>query len=46
MWIDAINMEMENLKVDIDILEDGAKIPVGHDKASGHLVFDIRIALE
>ena len=44
--MDAINREMENLKVAFDILEDGAKIPVGYHKASGHLVFDVRMTLE
>ena len=43
MRINMINREMENLKVDFDILEDGAKIPVGHDKASGHFVFNVRM---
>ena len=46
LWMDAINREMENLKVAFDILEDGAKVPVGYHKASGHLVFDVRMTLE
>ena len=33
-------------KVDFDILEDGAKVPVGCNKSSGHLVFDVRMTLE
>ena len=37
---------MENLKVAFDNLEDVAKIPVGCHKASGHLVFDVRMTLE
>ena len=41
-----INREMENLKIDFDILEGGAKITVSHRKASNHLVFHIRIKLE
>ena len=41
LWMDAINKEMENLKVAFDILEDGANPPVGYNKASGHLVFDV-----
>ena len=44
--MDAINKEMENLKVTFDILEDGAKIPVFCNKASSHLVFDIHMVLE
>ena len=45
LWMDAINREMQNLKVAFDVLEDGAKIPVGHNKAHVHLVFDIRMTL-
>ena len=44
--MDAIHREMENLKVLFDILENRAKIAVGHNKASSHLVFDVRMALE
>ena len=44
--MDAINKEMENLKVSFDILDNGAKPPVGYNKASGHLVFDVRMTLE
>ena len=46
MWRDAINKEMENLKVAFDILPDGRRVPVGYTKASGHLVFDVRMTLE
>ena len=46
LLVDAINREIENLKVSFDILEDGAKILVGHNKASGHLVIDVHVALE
>ena len=37
---------MKPLNVAFDILEDEAKIPVGCNKASGHLVFDDRVFLE
>ena len=37
---------MENLKVAFDIMEDGAKIPVVHNKTSGHLVLDVRMTIE
>ena len=46
LWIDAINKEMENLEVSFDVLECGTKIPLGHHKASCHLVFDARVSLE
>ncbi len=45
-WRDAINKEMENLKVAFDILPHGKEVPVGYTKASGHLVFDVRMTLE
>ena len=46
LWMDASNKEIENLKVAFDIPEDGAKILVGCEKASGHLVFDVCMTLE
>ena len=46
LWIDAFNMEIENLKVAFDVLDYGHKIPVGHDKASSHLTFDVSMTLE
>lgn len=45
-WRDAINKEMENLKVAFDILPEGKNAPPGYAKASGHLVFDVRMTLE
>ena len=46
LWMNAVNRETENLKVVFEILEDEAKIPVGHNKAYDHLVFDVHIDLE
>ena len=46
IWRDAINKEMDNLKVAFDILHDGREPPVQYKKASGHMVFDIRMTLE
>ena len=37
---------MENLKIVFDILEDEAKIPVGCNKSSSHLVLDACMTLE
>ena len=45
-WMDVISRKMENLKVTFDILHDGSKILVGHNKSSGHLVFDVLMTLE
>ena len=46
LWRDAINKEMGNLKVAFDILCKGQAPPPGYNKASGHLVFDVRMTLE
>ena len=45
-WRDAINKEMENLKVAFDILPDGKEPPPGYTKSSGHMVFDVCMTLE
>ena len=46
LWMDAINREIENLKVSFDILEDESKTLVICNKASGHLVFDVLTKIE
>ncbi len=45
-WTNALNKEMGHLKVAFDILPDGSKPPPGYTKASGHIVFDVRMTLE
>ena len=42
----AIKREMDNLKVDFDVLEDGANVPVNYNKAFGQLVFEVCMILE
>ena len=46
LWTDAINKEMNNLKVAFDILPEGRRAPVGYTKSSGHIIFDVRMTLE
>jgi hypothetical protein len=46
LWTDAVNREMENLKVAVYILPEGSKPPPGYTPSSGHLVFDVRMTLE
>ena len=41
-----INRETENLKFVFGILEDGASVPIGCNKADSHLVFYARMTLE
>ena len=45
-WQDAVNREMENLKVAFDILPEGQHPPPTYRKASGHIIFDVRMTLE
>ena len=42
----TINRKMETLNITFDALEDESKITVGHNKCSGHLVFDTLMTLE
>ena len=46
LWRDALNKEMSNLQVAFDILPQGHKPPPGYRKASGHIIFDVRMTLE
>ena len=46
LWKDALEKEMKNLQVAFDILENNQDLPPGHTKASGHLVWDVRMTLE
>ena len=46
IWRDALNKEMDNLKVAFDILPNDKAMPPGYTKASGHIIFDVRMTLE
>ena len=46
LWRNAVSKEMTNLQVAFDILPNGQSMPRGYTKASGHLVFDVRMTLE
>ena len=45
-WRDAIDKEMGNLKVAVDILPEGSKPPLGYTLASDHIVCDVQMTLE
>jgi hypothetical protein len=45
-WRDAIDKEMGNLKVAFDILPKESSPPPGYTKASGHIIFDVRMTME
>ena len=43
MWKDALALEMFNVRVTFEILEEGQAAPPGWKKASGHLIWDIKM---
>ena len=43
MWKDALAHEMYNVGVAFEILEEGQKAPPGWNKASGHLIWDVKM---
>ena len=46
LWRDVLNKYRENLKVEFYIKPDGKSPPVHYTKASGNLIFGMRITLE
>ena len=45
-WCDALNREMENLKVAFDILPEGKSPPPGYFRSSGRIIFYVRMTIE
>ena len=45
-WRDAIAKEMFNVGIAFEILPDDKSPPVGFDKVTGHMVFDVRMSFE
>ena len=43
MWKDALALEMFNVGVAFEILEEGQAAPPGWNKASGHLIWDVKM---
>ena len=43
LWRKAIDKEMTNVGVAFQVLDEGGKSPAGWSKASGHIVFDIKM---
>ena len=43
LWRKAIDKEMTNVSVAFQVLEEGEKAPPGWSKASGHIVFDVKM---
>ena len=42
-WMDALQKEMRNIGLGLEILENDAHLPVGFKLATGHLIWDIKI---
>ena len=42
-WSKALAKEMLNVGIAFDILEDDASMPVGWDKVTGHIIFDVKM---
>ncbi len=43
LWADALKKEMGNVCVAFEILGQNAKVPLGWFKASGHIIFDVKM---
>lgn len=43
LWQDAIAKEMKNVRVAFNILPDGSRAPVGHQKIRCHMIFDVKM---
>ena len=44
LWADALTKEMGNVCVAFEILRPNERAPPGWFKASGHIVFDVKMA--
>jgi len=45
LWQDALALEMNSIGAAIRILPDGRPAPPGYSKASGHIIFDVKMNL-
>jgi hypothetical protein len=43
LWQDALKKEMGNVCIAFEVLDPKAKAPVGWHKASGQIVFDVKM---
>ena len=46
LWRNALRKEMGNVQIAFDIYPDYKELPPGYRKASGHIIFDVRMTLE
>ena len=45
-WKDANKKEMNNVEFDFKFIYDGSNFPIGFNKISGHLIFDVKFDLK
>ena len=43
LWRNSLAIEMKYIGVAFDVLEDHQNVPVGYTKASGHLIWDVKM---
>ena len=41
--MDVVQKEMKNVKPAFQILEDGSRAPIGHQKIRCHMIFDVKL---
>jgi len=45
LWQDALALEMNSIGAAIKFLKNGQQVPVGYTKATGHVIFDVKMDL-
>jgi hypothetical protein len=43
LWVDAIAKEMKEVHIAFNILPDGHSVPIGYQKISCHMIFDVKM---
>ena len=43
LWTNAVNLEMSNVGIVIEVLKKGQQAPPGWCNSSGHIIFDVKI---
>jgi hypothetical protein len=43
LWMDALKLEMHHVEVAFEVLQDGKSAPQGWTKASGHIIWDLKM---
>jgi len=43
LWMDAVKMDMENVRIAFEDFNGGSNTLVGYTQITGHLVFDVKL---